>query len=44
MHIFKHLRCFTIQIFSKYKYDVTHISIYFLSPISKYFHKFKYFL
>jgi hypothetical protein len=33
MHIFKHFKCFTIQIFSKFKYDVPHISIYFLSPI-----------
>jgi hypothetical protein len=37
MHIFKYFKCFTIQIFSKFKYDVPHISIYFLSPISKYF-------
>jgi hypothetical protein len=36
MHIFKHFKCFTIQIFSKFKYDVPHIFIYFLSPISKF--------
>jgi hypothetical protein len=34
----------TFQIFYKFKYGVPHISIYFLSPISKYFLKFKYFL
>jgi hypothetical protein len=36
MHIFKHFKCFTIQIFSKFKYDVPHISIYFPSLISKF--------
>jgi hypothetical protein len=36
MHIFKYFKCFTIQIFSKFKCDVPHISIYFLSPISKF--------
>jgi hypothetical protein len=36
MHIFKHFKRFTIQIFSKFKYDVPHISIYFLSPIFKF--------
>jgi hypothetical protein len=25
MHIFKHFKCFTIQIFSKFKYDAPHI-------------------
>jgi hypothetical protein len=39
MKIFlKHFKCFTIQIFSKFKYDVPHI----FSPTSKYFLKFKY--
>jgi hypothetical protein len=36
MHIFKYFKCFTIQIFSKFKYDVPHISIYFLSSIYKF--------
>jgi hypothetical protein len=32
MHIFKHFKCFTIQIFSKFKYDVLHIfSLLFLN-------------
>jgi hypothetical protein len=29
MHIFKHFKCFIIQLFSKFKNDVPHISIYF---------------
>jgi hypothetical protein len=33
-----------MKIFSKYKYDVPQISIYFLSAIPKYFLQFKYFL
>jgi hypothetical protein len=36
MHIFKHFKCFTIQIFFKFKYGVPHISIYFISHISKF--------
>jgi hypothetical protein len=36
MHIFKHFKCFTFQVFSKFKYDVPHISIYFLYPISEF--------
>jgi hypothetical protein len=43
MHIFKHFKCLTIQIFSKLKYDVPHISIYFLSPISKFRENITYF-
>jgi hypothetical protein len=32
IHIFKHFMCFTIQIFSKFKYDVPHIlSLLFLN-------------
>jgi hypothetical protein len=32
MHIFKHFKCLTIQIFSKFKYDVPHIfSLLFLN-------------
>jgi hypothetical protein len=43
MHIFKHFKCFTLQIFSKFKYDVPHISIYFLSYISKFRENITYF-
>jgi hypothetical protein len=43
MHIFKHFKCFIIQIFSKFKYDVPHISMYFLSPISKFRENITYF-
>jgi hypothetical protein len=32
MHIFKHFKCFTVQIISKFKYDVPHIfSLLFLN-------------
>jgi hypothetical protein len=44
MHIFKHFKCFTIQIFSKFKYDVPHIfSLLFLNIFlsSNIFHNIK---
>jgi hypothetical protein len=43
MHIFKHFKCFKLQIFSNFKYDVLHISIYFLSHISKFRENITYF-
>jgi hypothetical protein len=44
MHIFKYFKCFTIQIFYKFKYDVPHIfSLLFLNTFlsSNIFHNIK---
>jgi hypothetical protein len=44
MHIFKHFKCFTTQIFSKFKYDIPHIfSLLFLNIFlsSNIFHNIK---